>query len=60
MAESTVVQSRVKETVQSVEADFRISADFLDALDGHVRAILKEAVVRARANGRKTLQSQDL
>lgn len=60
MAESTVVQSRIKEVIQSVESDFRVSADFLDALDGHVRATIKEAVVRARENGRKTLQPHDL
>lgn len=60
MAESTVVQSRVKEVVQSVEADFRMSADFLDALDGYVRASVKQAVLRARENGRKTLQPHDL
>jgi histone H3/H4 len=52
-----VRKSKVKEYVG---ADFRVSADFYDALNRHVEATLREAKNRAKQNDRKTLRPHDL
>lgn len=52
-----VRKSRVKEFVGE---DFRISADFYDALNEHVQNTLREAKNRAKHNDRKTLRPHDL
>lgn len=51
-----VVKSKVRELVK----DMRFSGDFFDALDEKVAEIVKEAVKRAEANGRKTVRAHDL
>jgi len=38
----------------------RISMGFIDAMDGKNEAILKEALGRAKKNGRTTLMEQDV
>jgi len=40
--------------------DYRISADFYDALSKHVETVLKDAKKRAKENGRKTLKPYDI
>lgn len=60
MAESIIIQSRVRETVKGVKEDFRISEDYLAAVNTKVEQIVKESAARAEKNGRKTLQPQDL
>jgi histone H3/H4 len=52
-----VRKSKVKEFVGT---DFRVSADFYDALNNHVQDALKQAKERARRNDRKTLRPHDL
>lgn len=52
-----VRKSKVKEVVGT---DFRVSADFYDALNNHVQDTLKQAKERARRNDRKTLRPHDL
>lgn len=52
-----VRKSKVKEFVGT---DFRVSADFYDALNVHVQETLKQAKERAKRNDRKTLRPHDL
>lgn len=52
-----VRKSKVKELVG---ADFRVSADFYDALSKHVQQTLVEAKKRAKMNDRKTLRPHDI
>ncbi|MBW2998386.1 DUF1931 domain-containing protein [Candidatus Woesearchaeota archaeon] len=53
---SVVVKAKIKEIVEN----FNISNDFPDALDKKVRSLIKEAVERAEANGRRTIMPKDL
>ena len=53
----------VKKTKLAVFAhnnSMRISMGFIEAMDGKNEAILKEAVGRAKKNGRTTLMEQDV
>ncbi len=52
-----VRKSKVKEYVGT---DFRVSADFYDALNEHVQETLKQAKSRAKMNDRKTLRPHDI
>jgi len=58
VAESLVVQSKVKEAVKGLE--LKMSSELPDALNAKLRAMLEEAAGRARANGRATLRPHDL
>ncbi len=61
MGDLLVVQSKVKETAKKVGGkDLRFSGDAVKALSDKVVGILKDAAVRAKANGRKTVKPQDL
>ncbi|RLJ01226.1 MAG: DUF1931 domain-containing protein [Candidatus Aenigmatarchaeota archaeon] len=51
-----IVKNAVKEAAKNVN----VSADFYDALDREVQALVKRAVERAKANGRRTVQARDL
>lgn len=51
-----VVKSKIKEYAQ----DLNVSSDFAEALDKELEALIKKAVERAKANGRKTIQARDL
>lgn len=53
-----VVKSAVKSNI--AKSKMRVSGDFWSALDESVDAMLKEAVKRAKDNGRKTLRAVDL
>tara|TARA_Y100000310_G_C20573918_1_gene759491 strand:- start:287 stop:463 length:177 start_codon:yes stop_codon:yes gene_type:complete len=53
---SLVVKAKVKEAAKGMN----VSSDFADALDAEVQALVKRAVKRADANGRKTVQGRDL
>lgn len=50
----------VKSTVKEQADELNIAADFYDALDEEVAAVLEEAARRAEANDRKTVQPRDL
>ncbi len=52
-----VVKNAVKELVKG---KFNIGSDFYKALDAEVKALVKNAAERAKANGRKTIQARDL
>jgi len=50
----------VKSAVRKVLKGYRVSGDFWKALDAKITAILKDAVKRAKKNGRKTVRGYDL
>lgn len=58
MAESLVVQSKLKETVKGL--DLRMDGTLPDAVNEKVQKLLKEAAQRAKENGRGTLRPYDL
>ena len=51
-----VVRTKIKELVEN----YSVSSDFGDALDEKVESIIRDALKRADANGRKTVMSKDL
>lgn len=58
MADSLVVQSKVKEAVKGLE--LRMDSGLPDALNEKIASVLKEAAARAKENGRGTLRPYDL
>lgn len=56
MTDIVVVRSKIKDCVK----DCNVSGDFADALDKRVRELINNAETRAKANGRRTVQSRDL
>jgi hypothetical protein len=58
MADSVVVQSKVKEAVKGL--DLRMDSSLPEALNAKVQAMLQEAAKRAKENGRGTLRPYDL
>lgn len=58
MAESVVVQSKLKEAVKGLE--LRMDGNLPDALNEKVHQILRDAGKRAKENGRSTLRPYDL
>jgi hypothetical protein len=58
MADSLVVQSKVKEAVKGLE--LRMDSSLPDALNAKITAMLQEAAARAKENGRGTLRPYDL
>jgi hypothetical protein len=55
-----VTASRAKDFAKEVGDGIRCQGDFVDALNAKIAAGINEAVVRALANGRKTLRPEDL
>lgn len=51
-----IVVSNIKKVARKIN----IASDVPDALNKKIEQILKEAVSRAKANGRKTLQGKDI
>ena len=58
MADSIIVQSKVKEAIKGLE--LRTDSNVVDALNDKVNAMLKDAAARAKSNGRGTLRPYDL
>jgi predicted ATP-dependent protease len=58
MAESVVVQSKLKDAVKNLE--LRMDGNLPDALNQKVHELLQEAAKRAKENGRSTLRPHDL
>ena len=56
MTDSLVVRSKIKDFIK----DMNVSGDFADALSKKVEMMIKDAMERAKANGRRTVQSRDL
>ncbi|MDQ3931316.1 MAG: hypothetical protein M3252_00530 [Actinomycetota bacterium] len=57
-APGVVVASRVQQLIRA--SDLRVDANLVEALNGHLEAMLSEAIERARANGRSTVRPYDL
>ena len=53
-----VVASQVRERIRG--GDLRVDGSLIDALSSQVRAALKDAVKRAKANKRSTVRPEDL
>ena len=51
-----IVKSKIKDMVGT----FNVSADFNDALNDKVNQMIKDAIKRAEANGRKTIMGRDV
>ena len=60
MAELLVVRSKIKDYAKDGKDDFNVSGDFADALHGRVETMIRDAVKRAKENGRRTVQPRDL
>jgi hypothetical protein len=58
MADSIIVQSKVKEAIKALE--LRTDSNVVDALNAKVNQMLKDAAARAKSNGRGTLRPYDL
>ena len=58
MTDVLVVQSKVRELVKKNGAN--TAGDFADGLSDVVTDMIKKAVKRAQANGRKTVRAVDL
>jgi len=56
MAEMLVVRSKIKDCA----GDCNVAGDFAEALSKEVESLVKKAVDRAKANGRKTITPRDL
>ena len=56
MAEWVIVKAKIKD----VAGDVSVSGDVAEALNEKVIAMIKEAVVRAKANGRRTIMAKDI
>lgn len=56
--ESYVIQSKLKALVR--KSKMKCSADVIDALNKLVQAEVQKGLLRAKANGRKTLRGADL
>lgn len=50
----------VKAAVKDALGETNVAAEFYDALDEEVQALLNDAERRAQANNRKTVQARDL
>jgi len=51
-----IIKSKIKEAAQGLN----VAAEVAEALNKKVRKLLDDAVERAKANGRRTLQARDL
>ncbi len=51
-----IVKSKIKDAVDGLN----VAGEVADALNKKVLKILQEAIERAKANGRRTLQARDL
>lgn len=50
----------VKAKIKSVVSGYNVASDVAEALNTRVEEMLKKAVERAEANGRKTVMAKDL
>lgn len=53
---SLIVKAKVKELTK----EYNVAGDFIEALDKKAIQLVKEAIARAQANGRKTVMARDL
>ncbi|MEZ5063181.1 MAG: hypothetical protein R3B81_00515 [bacterium] len=58
MADILVVQSKIRDMIKAQGCS--TSAEAVDALSAEVTRIVKKAIERTKANGRKTVKGQDI
>lgn len=58
MADS--IELIIKSKIKSAVPDLQVAAEVPEALNKKVLKLLEEARLRAKANGRRTLQARDL
>ena len=56
MKDSFVVRSKIKEYIK----DMNVSGDFSEALSKKCEQLIKDAIERAKANHRRTVQGKDI
>ncbi len=56
MAVGLIVKSKIKE----ICGEINVAGDLSEALDAKALQLLKDAIDRAKANGRKTVMAKDL
>ncbi|RMF55171.1 DUF1931 family protein [Candidatus Woesearchaeota archaeon] len=56
MVDMIIVKAKIKEAT----GEFNVASDFIEALDAKVKDLIKEAIERAKANGRRTVMAKDL
>ena len=56
MSDLLIVKAKVKDAAKG----YNVAGDVAEALDKKVESILTDAIKRAKANQRKTLQARDL
>ncbi len=56
MSEGIVVRAKVKE----IAGDINVAGDVVPELNKQVEEMLKKAIERAKANGRRTLMAKDI
>ena len=56
MSDSIIVKSKIKD----VASGYNVAGDLAAALDKKAKELVKDAVRRAEANGRKTVMAKDL
>lgn len=50
----------IKSKIKSAVPDLSVAAEVADELNKKVLKLLEDAAIRAKANGRRTLQARDL
>lgn len=56
-----IVKAKIKDFVDQVAGErLSISSDFGDELNEKLQVLIKDAIQRAKANGRKTLMAKDV
>ena len=50
----------VKAKIKELTGEYNVAGDFASALNTKVEKLVKDAVARAEANGRKTVMAKDL
>ena len=50
----------IKAKVKDFSENYNVSSDLIPALNSKVKVLLREAIDRAKANGRKTVMAKDL
>ncbi len=56
MSDLVIVKAKIKENV----GDANVASDFIEALDAETKVLIRKAVKRAEANGRKTVMGKDI
>ena len=56
MSDLVIVKAKIKENV----GDANVASDFVEALNGEVKELIRRAVKRAEANNRKTVMAKDI